>query len=476
MGSESIVPRSYFHRGGRRPLLGDTVPQYFARTVASFGDSEAVVSVHQGTRLTYSELDERVAQTARALLGTGYGRGDRVGLWSTNNTEWIVLQLATARIGAILVVLNPAYRATELEFALNRSQVQCLFLIPSFKTSDYVQMIRELVPELVDGRPGAVASERVPSLARVVLYDPACPGQTDRPDPGFSTWQEFLGDSLVTEHELDDATAGLDPDDGINIQYTSGTTGHPKPVLLTHHNLLNTGVLTAREMHFTEKDRLCVPVPFYHCFGMVLSNLMCLSSGACIVLPGEYFEAGAVLRAVESERCTGLHGVPTMFIAELEHEDFASTDCSSLRTGIMAGAPCPPPLMNRVISELHCPEILIGYGQTESSPLTHLTSRDDTLERRTETVGCNLPHQEVKVIDPETSDIVPCGETGEICFRGYHIMKEYYRDPEATAAAIDDAGWLHSGDLGWMDEQGLRADHRQAQRYDHPGWGEHLPG
>ena len=385
----------------------------------------------------------------------GFGKGDRIGVWSTDNVEWLLLQMATARIGAILVNINPAYRRREITYALQRSEVTALFAIPAFRTSDYVAMMVELIPELKEASGAELRSKEFPFLRRVVLYDPAEPAETHRPHPGFSSWSEVLGAAgSVSGEKLNKITASLDMDDPINIEYTSGTTGFPKAVVLSHHNILNNAYFAAQAMHFTERDRLCVPVPFYHCFGMVLANLLCLSVGACIVIPCEHFDALAVLRAVEAEKCTAIHGVPTMFIAELEHPQFQDFDLSSLRTGIMAGAPCPPALMKQVIEEMHCPEILIGYGETEASPLTHLTSRDDSMERRIETVGKNLPHQEVKVVDLDSGQTVPLGQTGEICFRGYHVMKRYYGDPQATQKAIDENGWLHSGDLGSMDADG----------------------
>jgi fatty-acyl-CoA synthase len=327
--------------------------------------------------------------------------------------------------------------------------------MPQFRSSDYVAMLVELIPELQTNNPDEIASHDFPFLRRVVVYDPQHPETTEKPHTGFMVWQEVLqAAEQVTELQLESVTGALDPADAINIQYTSGTTGFPKAVVLTHRNILNNAWFSARAMHFTEQDRLCVPVPFYHCFGMVVSNLLCLSVGACIVLPCEHFDALEVLEAIDKERCTAVHGVPTMFIAELDHPQFGKFDLHSLRTGIMAGAPCPAPLMKRVIEEMHCAEILIGYGETEASPLTHLTSRDDSLERRTQTVGKNLPHQEVKIVDVKTREIVPLGETGEICFRGYHIMQGYYGQPDKTAEAIDKEGWLASGDLGTMDAEG----------------------
>lgn len=427
---------SYFHRGGDEPLLWATIPARFRAVAERFADREAIVSRHQGRRLTYGELSKRIDALAKGLLGLGYVKGERIGVWATDNIEWLLVQMATARIGVILVNINPANRPRELEYALTRSRVQGLFVMPSFKSSDYLAMLKEL--EL----PGP----RCPDLRGVIVFDP----NTETDD-----WRNVLAaGEEIGDADLDAATAALDPDDPINIQYTSGTTGFPKAVLLSHFNILNNALFSAHAMHFTEQDRLCVPVPFYHCFGMVLANLLCLSVGATIVLPAGHFDAGAVLETIQAEKCTALHGVPTMFIAELEHEDFARFDLSSLRTGIMAGATCPEALMKRVMEDMHCKEILIGYGQTEASPLTHLTDAADSIELRTQTVGRNLPHQEVKVIDPETGATLPLGEVGEVCFRGYHIMCGYYGDADATHRAIDDAGWLHSGDLGTMDDAG----------------------
>jgi len=446
--------KSYYHRGGETPLLGATIPEHFAGIAQRVPDREAVVSLPQERRVTYRELAAQVDTLARGLLGLGFTKGDRIGIWSTNNIEWLLLQMATARMGAVLVNVNPAYRPKELAYALERSEVQGLFVIPRFRRSDYVGMLTELLPELLnDDR--EIRNDSLPFLRRMVLYDPSDPEATSRPHPGFTLWSEVLraGDRISTE-VLESATAALDRDDAINIQYTSGTTGFPKAVVLSHHNILNNAWFTARAMGLTEQDRLCIPVPFYHCFGMVLANLVCLSVGACAVIPCEHFEPGAVLQAVSRERCTAIHGVPTMFIAELEHPEFASFDLGSLRTGIMAGAPCPPPLMRRVMDDMHCREILIGYGETEASPLTHLTEPGDSLERRTQTVGRNLPHQEVKVVDVDTGATVPLGAIGEVCFRGYHIMKGYYGDQTATAKAMDAGGWLHSGDLGTMDAEG----------------------
>jgi fatty-acyl-CoA synthase len=451
----TVLEKSYIHRGGDEPLLGATIPEHFARVLRQVADNDAVVSIHQRQRLSYRQTAQAIDLLARGLVGLGFGKGDRIGVWSTNNIEWLLLQMATARIGVVLVNINPAYRVKELAYALQRSEVQGVFTIPAFRTSNYVDMLVELLPELKRIAPDAIDNKEYPELRRVVVYDPTSPEDTERTYPGLTTWLEVLKAAETTDlEEIDEITASLDRDDPINIQYTSGTTGFPKAVVLTHHNILNNAYFAAHAMHFTEKDRLCVPVPFYHCFGMVLANLLCLSVGACIVIPAEHFEPLDILKAVESERCTALHGVPTMFIAELEHPQFDDFDLSTLRTGIMAGAPCPPVLMQRVMNDMHCKEILIGYGETEASPLTHLTTREDSMERRIETVGTNLPHQEVKVVDVESNATKSIGEIGEICFRGYHIMRGYYGQPDKTAEAIDEQGWLHSGDLGTMDADG----------------------
>ena len=446
---------SYFHRGGDEPLLGATIPDHFAMIAAQFPNREAVVSLPQDQRLTYNEFATQIDTLARGLIGSGFNKGDRIGIWATNNIEWLLLQMATARIGAVLVNINPAYRSRELAYALQRSEVQCLFMIPSFRSSDYISMLVELIPELKQATPTTFHSKDYPALRKVAVFEPNNIEHTLHPYSGFNTWLEIIeAGKDIAQSQLDAITATLDRDDAINIQYTSGTTGFPKAVVLTHHNILNNAWFTAHAMHFTEQDRLCISVPFYHCFGMVLSNLLCFSVGACAVIPCEHFDARAVLKAVHKERCTAIHGVPTMFIAELEHPDFDSFDLTSLRTGIMAGAPCPPALMQRVIELMHCREILIGYGETEASPLTHLTTREDSLQRRIDTVGKNLPHQEVKIIEPTSGQTVPLGQVGELCFRGYHIMQGYYGDEAATHKAIDDKGWLHSGDLGTLDAEG----------------------
>ena len=447
--------KSYYHRGGKRPLLGVTIPHHFADIVERYPDNEAIVSLPQKRRLSYRQLAQEVDQLAAALLGMGFGKGERIGIWSTNNIEWLLLQLASARIGAILVNINPAYRSKELAYALTKSEIQGLFVIPAFRSSDYVSTLCELIPELESNPSEALNAAAFPLLRRVVIYDPQDPKRTSPPQSGFTPWSQAL--AIANEEiirSLDSLSAALDLDDPINIQYTSGTTGFPKAVLLSHHNILNNAYFCAEALRFNENDRLAVAVPFYHCFGMVLVNLLCFSVASCVVIPCEHFDALSVLRAVDAEKCTGIHGVPTMFIAELEHPRFAEFDLSSLRTGIMAGAPCPPALMERVMRDMHCDEILIGYGETEASPLTHITSPNDSVERRINSVGHNLPHQEVKIVDVQSRHTVSLGESGEICFRGYHIMQGYYNDPEATQKTIDPHGWLASGDLGTMDADG----------------------
>lgn len=473
--------KSYCHRGGDQPLTGATIPQHFSRIASAFPDHDAVVSIPQQKRLSYRQLSSEVDQLAQGLLAIGFNQGDRIGIWSTNNIEWLVIQLATARIGAILVNINPAYRTPELAYALERSEVQGLFLIPSFRSSNYLAMLSELVPELkmapelktetskhstqipIGERP-PLSNKQLPFLQHVIVCQPEnSAGTTPQQEetntlsnyPGLLRWDDLLtaGNAIATE-TLETIAHSLDCDDPINIQYTSGTTGFPKAVVLSHHNILNNALFTAEAMDFGSEDRLAVAVPFYHCFGMVLANLLCISVAACLVIPCEHFDPRAVMHAIGKEQCTALHGVPTMFIDELELPEFSKFELTSLRTGIMAGAPCPAPLMKRVIEDMHCPDILIGYGETEASPLTHLTHANDTLKHRTETVGQNLPHQEVKIVDVESRQTLPLNATGEVCFRGYHIMKGYYNDDGATTKAIDENGWLASGDLGTMDSDG----------------------
>jgi len=440
--------RSYQSCGSETPLLGETIGQCLDRVAASYPDEEVLVSVPRGLRFTYAEFVRVVNRAAKAFLKLGIRRGDRVAIWSINNYEWVVAQFATARIGAVLVNVNPAYRTHELEYVLKESRARALLLIDSFKSSNYLDMFYEVCPEAKRSEPGHLESWRFPHLRSVIFI-----GREQH--PGMWTRRSFaeLGDEL-DDALLADEEAHTDIDDVINIQYTSGTTGFPKGVLLTHNNLLNNAHTVGHVLGLTPADRVCVPVPFYHCFGMVISNLGAVTHGATIVIPSPSFDPAATLKAVQDERCTVLHGVPTMFIAELEEPIFDEYDLTSLRTGIMAGAPCPVEVMRKVEERMHMPSILIAYGQTEASPAATMTRPEDSLELRCETVGQVLPHQELKVVDPTTGQTVPRGEPGELCFRGYNVMQGYDNLPEQTAEAIDAHGWLHSGDLGTMDEAG----------------------
>ncbi len=439
---------SYAHCGGTPALLGETIGSCLDRIAERHPDREAVVSVFEQRRCTFSQFQQLVNQSAKSFLHLGIARGDRVALWSTNSLQWAVTQFATARVGAVLVNINPAYRTHELTYVLQKSRAKVLLLAEAFRRSDYVSMLYEVCPEAQTSAPGAIRSTALPHLQHVVFL-----GQV--PQAGMYTSQTFaeLG-ADVPDDELPSREAELEFDDVINIQYTSGTTGVPKGVQLTHHSILNNGFWVGEILELSESDRVCIPVPFYHCFGMVIGNLATISHAGTVVLPAPVFEPGATLQAVQSEQCTVLHGVPTMFHAELNHADFANFDLHSLRTGIMAGAPCPTALMRRVVDEMHLRDILIAYGQTESSPVMTLTRKDDPLERRVSTVGRVMPHQELKIVDPASGKTVPRGTVGEICSRGYMVMQGYDQDPEATQTAIDQSHWLHSGDLGFMDEEG----------------------
>ncbi len=440
---------SYAHGVASKPLIGKTIGAWLDEVAAEFATHEALVSVFENQRFTYAAFRDEVNRCARALLALGVQKSDRVAVWSTNCVAWVVAQFATARIGAVLVNINPAYRLHELQFALKQSECSVLISGERFKDADYVAMLRQLVPELAsaDSRE-ELHSDKFPDLRRLVFLGA-------QPQRGFLNWGELL---TWAERVAPDAAAqrqgSLDFDDVINIQYTSGTTGFPKGAMLTHHNILNNGFWIGERMRFNHRDRLCIPVPFYHCFGMVLGNLACVTHGATMVLPAPHFSPVHTLRSVAQERCTALHGVPTMFIAELDHPQFREFDLSSLRTGIMAGAPCPIEVMKRVMTEMHCREITIACGMTETSPVCNMTEVDDPIELRVSTVGKVMPHQEQKVIDPTTGATLPRGEHGELCYRGYHVMRGYYNNPEGTEQTIDGAGWLHGGDLAVMDEQG----------------------
>ncbi|PKN47131.1 MAG: AMP-binding protein [Deltaproteobacteria bacterium HGW-Deltaproteobacteria-17] len=429
------------------PLKYTTIGEMLVETARRFPEAEALVSVEQNRRFTYREFDAVTSRLAKGLYKLGIRRGDRVALWSINRWEWTAVQFATAKIGSVVVNINPAYRTHELKYSLEQSQCQSIVLLDGFKSSKYKEMLLEICPELPSSTPGQLESAALPLLKNVVLIG--------EPSPGMFAFESLLEmGSDMTDDQLTELMGHLDPDDDINIQYTSGTTGFPKGVTLTHFNILNNGYHVAKMMNFNEKDRLCIPVPFYHCFGMVMSNLASVSTGACMVIPGPVFDAAAVLRAVAQEKCTALHGVPTMFIAELNLPNLADYDLSTLRTGIMAGAPCPIETMKEVISKMNMSEVVIAYGQTESSPVCTMTAISDSIEKRVGSVGRTMARQELKIIDPSTGETVPRGAQGEICFRGYQVMSRYYNNEKATAETIDDRRWLHSGDLGVMDDEG----------------------
>ena len=441
------LSKSYYCGASTTQIIYETIGVYFDRICEQHPDQDALIVRHQDVRWTYRELQKKVNELATGLLALGIAPGDRVGIWGPNSHEWVMVQLATAKIGAIMVCINPAYRLYELEFALNKVECKVVIAAESFKTSDYLGMLNTLAPELAASEPGKLQAEKLPHLRTVIRMGTV---KTE----GMLNFEDvcLLGGGVEADR-LEELQELLKPDDAINIQFTSGTTGNPKGATLTHCNILNNGYLTGEAMKLTATDRLCIPVPLYHCFGMVLSVLACVSHGSAMVFPGEAFDPLETLRAVEAEKCTALHGVPTMFITELDHPQFAEFDLSSLRTGIMAGAPCPVEIMKRVISQMHMEDILIGYGQTELSPINNMTLPDDSLERRTETVGRAMPWVEIKIVD-ESNRVVAIGEKGEICTRGYSVMREYWNDPERTAETIDEAGWLHSGDLATMDGEG----------------------
>ncbi|HEX6249355.1 MAG TPA: AMP-binding protein [Nocardioidaceae bacterium] len=427
--TETDVHESYAAGETTPSLIEETIGENFERIVREHADHEALVEVASGRRWTYAELDRDVDALARGLIGAGIAKGDRVGIWSPNCAEWTIVQLATAKVGAILVNVNPSYRTHELAYALNQSGVRLLISATQFKSSDYGAMVEEVRHD-------------TRALERVVLI-------------GTSDWADLLAEGEgLPEDAVEGRMATLDNHDPINIQYTSGTTGFPKGATLSHRNILNNGFFTTETIEFTHEDRLCIPVPFYHCFGMVMGNLGCTTHGAAMVIPAPGFDPAVTLQAVQDERCTGLYGVPTMFIAMQNHPDFASYDLSSLRTGVMAGSICPVEVMKRCIGDMHMEGVSIAYGMTETSPVSCQTRSDDDLERRTATIGRVHPHVEIKIVDPVTGETVERGEPGELCTRGYSVMVGYWDDPEKTAEAIDGDGWMHTGDLAVMREDG----------------------
>ncbi|MFK7976711.1 MAG: AMP-binding protein [Halioglobus sp.] len=441
------LQQSYYGGLANTEILYQTIGERLEDVCTRFGANEALVVRHQNIRYTYTQLLEAVDRLASGFLAIGIKPGDRVGIWGPNSAEWVLVQYATARIGAIMVCINPAYRLFELEHALNKVECVALVTAPSFKTSHYIEMLQTLAPELEQAQPGALRAEKLPHLRTVVSME-------TNPQPGIFAFDDVVSKGSDCEQaSLKEIAATLSPDDPINIQFTSGTTGAPKGATLTHCNILNNGHLCGVSMQFTDKDRLCIPVPLYHCFGMVMGNLACMSHGATAVFPEAAFEPLATLQTVQAEKCTALHGVPTMFIAQLDEPSFADFDVSSLRTGIMAGAPCPVEVMKRVNTDMNMPDVLIAYGQTETSPVNHITLPDDSLQKRTETVGRAVPWVEIKIID-DAGRVAPIGATGEICARGYSVMRGYWNEEERTRETIDAAGWLHSGDLGVMDDEG----------------------
>ena len=439
---------SYVHGAHEVPLIGESIGVHLASIAQRFGDNDALVVRHQNIRWTYREFDERVTRLAAGLLGLGLEPGARVGIWAQNCAEWVLVQFATARAGLIMVNINPAYRRSELEYVLNKVRCSALILAPAFKSSDYIGMVQEIAPEIHHCKPGALQSLRLPHLRHVVRLG------AER-TPGMANFDELLAppgaEALAL---LSKVQSEVQFDDPVNIQFTSGTTGAPKGATLSHHNILNNGFFIGEAMKLGMRDRLCIPVPLYHCFGMVLGNLACVTHGATMVFPGDSFDPKAVLETVQAERCTGLHGVPTMFIAILDQPDFASYDLSTLRTGIMAGSPCPAEVMSRVIEKMHMREITIAYGMTETSPVSFQSSVDDPVELRVTTIGRVHPHLEVKIVDAD-GRIVPRGVKGELLTRGYSVMLGYWGDEEKTRDTIDRSRWMHTGDLAVIDDNGF---------------------
>ena len=447
----SALTASYAKGRTDVPLIEQTIGDFFADMAQRQSSRDALVSRHQGLRYSYAQLHAASRQLASALLNQGLEKGDRIGIWSHNNAEWVLMQLATAQVGLVLVNINPAYRTSEVEYALNKVGCKALVSMPQFKTSDYLGMLRELAPELMLCEPGKLQSARLPTLRSVIWIDVAGQGEEQ---PGMLRFSKLMEKGQSEDQRIDAIAATLKNTDPINIQFTSGTTGFPKGATLTHRNILNNGFFIGECMRLTPEDRLCIPVPLYHCFGMVLGNLACFTHGATIVYPNDGFDPITVLEAVQAEKCTGLHGVPTMFIAELDHPRFAEFDLSTLRTGIMAGSPCPIEVMKRVVRDMHLREITIAYGMTETSPVSCQSDHETPLEKRVATVGKVQPHLEVKIVDPESGETVARGISGELCTRGYSVMHGYWGDEAKTREAIDAEQWMHTGDLATMDDEG----------------------
>jgi len=430
------------------PLLGVTIGDMFDAVVARYPDNEALISRHQGIRYAYRDLKREVDRCARALIALGVTKGQRIGIWAPNCAEWAIVQFATSKLGAILVNINPSYRLTEVQYAVRQSGCTWLVIAPSFKTSDYTAMIHELAPELAASRPGELAAAQLPDLRAVIRLGA-------EPSPGMLMWGDLLAMAdRVSDDDLAQRQRQQEFDDPINIQYTSGTTGYPKGATLSHHNILNNGFFVTELLRFTDRDRLLIPVPLYHCFGMVMGNLGCMSHGATMIYPSDGFDATAVLEAAQAERATALYGVPTMFIAELNHPEFAGYDLTSLRTGIMAGSPCPVEVMKQVKTLMHMDEVVVAYGMTETSPVSTQTRIGAPLDKQVGTVGQVHPHVQIKIVDPQTNQVVPVGERGELCTRGYSVMLGYWNNEEATHGAIDATRWMHTGDLATMDDEG----------------------
>jgi fatty-acyl-CoA synthase len=442
------VTLSYVHGVGTTPLIADTIGAALNRAADRWGDRDALVACRQQLRYSYRALRDEADRAARALIALGVQRGDRVGIWSGNRAEWMITQYAAAKAGAVLVNVNPAYRLRELEYALTHSGVSVLIAARRFRSTDYVEMLLGLIPELTSTGAGPIQSQRVPALRRLIYLD------TDA-GPGGIAWGEFLDlATRVSARDLEARETALQFDDAVNIQYTSGTTGSPKGATLSHHNILNNGYFVGEVLRYTERDRICLPVPFYHCFGCVLGNMAAVTHGSAVVIPGESFDPDATLQAIQDHGCTSIYGVPTMFIAQLDHPHFGGFQLETLRTGIMAGAPCPIDVMRQVIGRMHVPQVTICYGMTETSPVSFQSETDDPIELRVSTVGRVLPHLECKIVDPDTGVTVARGTPGELCTRGYAVMLGYWNDQGATANAIDAARWMHSGDLAVMNDEG----------------------